>query len=84
MNGQQLELFNPEEYHDSAFENPMVVKYGKGPEGEKCKNCEHLYFRQYNRRFYKCRLRGDTHGPGTDHQVGHHACSFFKERQVKV
>ena len=74
----RAELFSDEEVYDPAYNNPMVVQFGKGPEEEKCKTCTHLYYRDWGKRYYKCELRGDTHGPGTDHRVNYHACRMYE------
>ena len=46
--------------------NPCVRLYGPGPENETCKHCQLLFVHQIGHRYYKCELRGCTHGPGTD------------------
>jgi hypothetical protein len=38
--------------------------------------CSHTMSKTY----YKCKLRGLSHGPGTDHRVSWNACSFFREK----
>ena len=58
--------------------NPCVRKYGAGPAGEKCKTCARLIQRDHHdARYYKCELRGDTHGRATDHRVGWNACAYY-------
>lgn len=59
--------------------NPCVGLYGKGPEGKRCKHCRLLTGHRFSRTYYKCQLRGDTHGPATDHRVNWDACSKFIE-----
>lgn len=76
----QVELFSAGEFYDPAYENPMVVMVGKGPAGAKCKTCANLTYHEREKRWYKCTLRGFSHGPGTDHRIGYHACSQYKER----
>lgn len=60
-------------------ENPMVNKFGKGPDGVVCKDCACFVRRGgYSKTYFKCRLRGITSGPGTDHRAGWQACGQFK------
>ena len=59
--------------------NPLIRSFGKGPEGERCKNCKHLYYKSYSKVYYKCDLRPDTNGPGTDHKVNWPACGKFEK-----
>lgn len=42
-----MSLFDPKLYEDKTYENPMVYKHGKGPEGRKCKECQRFYYKQY-------------------------------------
>ena len=58
--------------------NPVVRIYGFGPKGQKCKGCKKLYFRQHSKRYYKCELRKETRGTGSDHRVNWPACSKFE------
>lgn len=58
--------------------NPML-RLGPGPEGKKCKTCMHLVVKQFSKNYYKCRYRGDTNGPGTDHRVNWPACTLYAE-----
>lgn len=57
--------------------NPLLRYFGKGPEGERCKNCEHLYYKSYSKKYYKCDLRKDTASTKTDHRVNWPACGKF-------
>jgi hypothetical protein len=57
--------------------NPMIIQF-KEREGFKCKTCDRLYRKIYhNKRYYKCELRGNTNGPGTDHRVNWPACGKY-------
>lgn len=79
----QQELFDLSEVEDLAYRNPMVVMYGKGPIGQKCKTCVQLTEIRTGQNVYKkCKLPGITHGPGTDHLVGYHACKFYEAREA--
>jgi len=66
--------------YDEAYKNPMVKLYGKGPGGKKCRDCKHLYVKEWDKRYYKCALRINTNGPGTDHRANWHACGKFVEK----
>jgi hypothetical protein len=58
--------------------NPMIAAHGFGPEGAKCGQCAYLRCHQWDKRYYKCLLRGKpTHGPATDHRVNWPACGRF-------
>ena len=59
--------------------NPMIAAYGPCKiDGQRCKDCKHLYYRQFARKYFKCDLRGDTRGPGTDHRKHWLACAKFE------
>jgi len=72
--------------------NPMVQKYGfhDGPnavEGKvtKCGTCElFISIRPGANKYFKCRLRGVTHGTGTDHRVSYDACAHYKPKPEEV
>lgn len=59
--------------------NPMVQVYGYGPK-KTCKECVHLFTKQYAGRYHKCALRINTNGAGTDHRVRWNACSKFENK----
>ena len=62
--------------------NPLAQKHGAGPEGTKCKTCKHLtYNHGAHKKYYKCRCRGITCGPATDHRVNWPACKLYEEAQ---
>lgn len=68
-------------YREAEIENPMVRAYGKHENPAfRCKDCVYLYYKEYAHRYYKCSLRGDTNGPGTDHRKFWPACAKFKQR----
>lgn len=62
-----------------ASENPMVYRLGRGPEGATCRTCRWIVCHESpaRKRFYKCRLRGVTSGPGTDHRLKWPACGRY-------
>jgi hypothetical protein len=60
--------------------NPCVRLYGLGPEGERCKNCTHLFARHMGNTYWKCDLRKCTRGPGSDHRVNWPACGKFERK----
>ena len=57
--------------------NPCVKLYG-AIDGKKCKKCIHLYSKHYSKTYYKCDLRKDTNGRGTDHRVNWNACTKYE------
>jgi hypothetical protein len=58
--------------------NPMVASCGFGPEGAKCGQCAYLTAHHFDKRYYKCLLRGKpTRGSATDHRVTWPACGRF-------
>jgi hypothetical protein len=76
-----------EESVRAANSNPLVVKYGFGPTGVKCSTCKHFYrkgFYSNSRTYFKCELRGDTNGEGTDHRKGYDACKKHQEELFPV
>ncbi len=80
--GSQLTIFGeltPIGKTSSVKQNPCISSYGT-TEGKKCKTCKLLYYHEMSKRYYKCRLRKFTHGPGTDHRVNWPACGKYEER----
>lgn len=59
--------------------NPCIAGFGKGPEGTRCKNCVHFVRKHYGAVYFKCKLRGDTNGPGTDHRANWPTCGRYQE-----
>lgn len=64
--------------------NPALAVYGHGPRGATCGTCALLERpRRYAKTYRKCRLRGDSHGEGTDHYASWPACGkYVKEDEV--
>lgn len=66
----------------STDKNPMVRKHGLGPDGARCKTCALFKIsRPGANRYFKCRLRGITHGAATDHRANYRACAKFEARK---
>lgn len=63
--------------------NPMVAVYGPGPAGKRCMDCGHLLKKQYAGTYWKCTLRGNTNGPGTDHRYRYPACARFSDKVIR-
>lgn len=64
----------------SYVNNPMVKTHGSGPDGARCKQCQHLVAKHYSKVYYKCELRaGTVHkaSPASDHRTNWPACSKF-------
>ena len=60
--------------------NPCIEAFGVGPDGKNCKDCKKFFKKVAGERsYYKCRLRGNTNGAGTDHRLKYPACGMFKE-----
>lgn len=82
----QLSLFPPADPDAERFDvrttnakqNPMVRLIGEYP-GEKCKNCAHFVRKHVTKTFFKCALRRDTNGPGTDIRANWQACARFQK-----
>lgn len=60
--------------------NPMLAVYGVGPVDAQCRDCMHLRVKEWAGRYFKCLLRGDTNGPGTDHRLRWPACGKYEYR----
>ncbi|MHB9105781.1 MAG: hypothetical protein ACYDCO_01880 [Armatimonadota bacterium] len=69
--------------HLKRHPNHLVRKHGKGPEGKRCKDCCHLYGKDYSKRYYKCSLAGHR-GPNTDWRCNWDACALFEAGEVKI
>lgn len=61
--------------------NPCVNVYGRGPLEKMCRTCSHIKIRTFRRNYYKCDLRRDTRGPGTDHRLFWPSCSKYEEKK---
>lgn len=57
--------------------NPLIVTYGNGPRGRTCSDCQHLIVKTWDKRYFKCALRGDTNGSATDHRRKWPACGGY-------
>lgn len=53
---------------------------GSGPAGETCGACKNAYCRQYSKKYWKCRLVKETHGPGSDIRRKWAACSRWEAK----
>jgi hypothetical protein len=77
---QQAWLFEAEKKFSKEHQpNPCVRLYGPDAVGRQCKDCRLLLrvVLRSGKVFFKCRLRSDTRGPGTDHRAGWLACARF-------
>ena len=76
MSTSQLDLLPDATLTDK---NPMVWKFGRGPEGAKCKTCDRFFVIGHRSgTYFKCELRGITRGAATDHRANWNACSKYK------
>ena len=62
----------------AAMENPCIGTYGPDPMGRTCAYCSHLYARRQSKTYWKCDLRKETHGPGSDHRKKWPACAKYE------
>lgn len=62
--------------------NECVRVFGLGPEGKRCRDCSRLYVKRFARRYYKCELRKETAGPGSDHRINWRACARFAAKEA--
>jgi len=56
---------------------------GTGPEGETCKSCEHSYYHEYAKRYWKCALVKPTRGIGTDIRLKWAACRHWAAKKLE-
>ncbi|PTM58353.1 hypothetical protein C8J48_0935 [Desmospora activa DSM 45169] len=75
---EQIKLFS-----DHIFapleQNEMRRVFGPGPDGARCKTCQHLIKKVQGGAYLKCGLRLNTNGAETDHRAGWKACAKFEE-----
>lgn len=57
--------------------NPCVTAFGYGPVNTTCASCAKLRVKRWGGKYFKCTLRGDTNGPGTDHRATWPACAKY-------
>lgn len=57
----------------------MHAAHGAAP-GHRCGECAELVAKRYDKVYWKCRLYGDSNGPGTDFRKCWSACGKFRER----
>lgn len=62
--------------------NPCIAVFGAGPDGTRCKDCQHLRSKEGSKTFYKCALRTITNGPATDHKVNWPTCAKYERSQT--
>lgn len=72
-----------EKARDEGIENPCVRWFGPDLVGRHCKDCRRLYRGGGQAKFFKCELRKETSGPGSDHRAKWKACAKFEERKTK-
>ena len=80
MNEEQKAWFDAQT-KEAKWVNPCVRSHGIGPEGSKCKGCALFIRKGYcSKKYFKCALRGNTNGPGTDHRANWPACGKFQPK----
>lgn len=56
---------------------------GSGPEGRTCGDCAHLRTKTFGRRsYFKCGMRRNTNGPGTDIRKKWPACQAWEQQRL--
>jgi hypothetical protein len=65
--------------------NPMLAVAGETP-GKKCKTCVWLCYKQFAKRYYKCRQRNNicAGSPVSEHRVNWPVCGKYKEEEVNT
>jgi hypothetical protein len=58
----------------------MQRRFGKPPDGARCRDCVHLVEKRLAGTYRKCRLFGNTGGPGTDWQGRWPGCGKYEAR----
>lgn len=76
---EQHDLWLAEQRTKEENVNPCVRTFGLGPDGAKCKTCQRLLGRRFAKTYYKCALREETRGAGSDHRVNWPACGQYLE-----
>lgn len=61
--------------------NPCVRLYGLAEPAAKCKDCRLFIRHEMSKTYFKCELRGITHGPATDHRANWPACGRFQQTE---
>ena len=74
----------PKAWQEAEMDNPMIRAYGRHPDKDlRCRDCDHLFFKQFAKKYFKCSHRGNTGGPATDHRKHWPACTKFEPLNEK-
>jgi hypothetical protein len=76
----QHEAWFADQQAKPEVKNPCVKIYGTGPTEKTCGDCSLLYAKRFSKTYYKCQLRVETRGKGSDHRVGWPTCSKFQAK----
>jgi hypothetical protein len=69
----------PKTWESDENDNPMVLAYGRHQDKDlRCRDCDHLFFKQFAKKYFKCSHRGNTGGEATDHRKHWPACTKFE------
>lgn len=61
--------------------NPMVHRFGRGPDKAQCLSCSHIRRKDAgSRKVYKCLERGVSNSAATDHRLRWNACAKYEVR----
>ena len=60
--------------------NPCIDQFGAGPAYKHCGDCIHMFSKRYDKTYWKCELRKNTNGAGSDHRKKWDACAKFEQK----
>jgi hypothetical protein len=58
----------------------LIAIHGKS-EGNRCKNCNFLYYRKQSGKYFKCEKASQSSGPATDWRANWQACGLFEKSE---
>lgn len=64
-------------------QNPCIRVYGPGPEDTFCRTCARVSVRRYSKNYFKCALREETRGAGSDHRLSWPACGQYLKLEAR-
>lgn len=85
VEAEQLDLF-PDMPQPSPADmvkepNKMRKQFGSGPEGTTCGMCRYLWRKNSGGTYFKCKLYGDSNGPGTDFRKKWGSCAKYEAKE---
>ena len=67
----------PESISKKFRKNEVMYHLFGEIESKKCKDCPHLFSKQYDKRYYKCKMYGDSNSEATDWAKSWTACGLI-------